>query len=360
MGDQFVSIDALQKILTTSSKLFHGLTSSDLNPRDHQNYSSCFKICRDEVLQALSSLEDSDAISIYLTMLRSIIEAYIEPSTSILDRVFHAWLSVFLSRLWLIWIEKMGKANLDKVLTELTESYDDIQSSRRKTAQQYFLTPQAVYSIELNAHCLVYFILLVVEGKLPEEVLAIQRFHSQSCESIFRASRAFSSNSSCGVNFTVQGFLNIADKLSVFEKIKSENERITSDQLRFPAHHKIKYNPSSSIKTPSLVKIPTKPMIESTVFEAFEKAMASMDRVGIKSFLGRRNLSDIITTSDYARVLFEDKQILDEFSQETDILDSGNDQFPDFTEDDADAEEEYSSLEYPDDSDASQPTFHHI
>jgi hypothetical protein len=144
MGNQRISIGILHEILSMSSKLFHGLTSSDLNPRDHQNYSSCFKICRDEVFQALSSIENSDAISIYLMLLRSITEAYIEPSTSTLDRVYHAWLSVFLSRLWLIWIEKMGKANLDKVLLELTESSDDLQPSRRKTAQQYFLTPQAV------------------------------------------------------------------------------------------------------------------------------------------------------------------------------------------------------------------------
>ena len=183
-------------------------------------------------------------MSIYLTLLRSIIDAYIEPSTSLLDRVFHAWMSVFLSRLWLIWIQKMGKAKLDEILIEMTDLNQHQRSVGRKTAQQYFLTPHAVYSIELNAHCLLYLLLLVVEGKLPPEVLAINRFNSQSCESIFRTARAFSSNSSCGVNFAAERFLNIADKLSVFEKIKNENEQATSHQIRFPTHHKVKFNPS--------------------------------------------------------------------------------------------------------------------
>ena len=99
MGKQFVSIEMLHEMLSTSSKLCHDLTYSDLNPRDHQNFSSCFKLCRNEVFQALSSIDNSSAISVYLTLLRSIIDAYIEPSTGLIDRISNAWLSVFFSRL---------------------------------------------------------------------------------------------------------------------------------------------------------------------------------------------------------------------------------------------------------------------
>lgn len=344
MGKQIVSIDILREMMSTSSKLFHGLTYSDLNPRDHQNYSSCFKICRDEVFQAVSSLTNSNAMSIYLTLLRSIIDAYIEPSTSLLDRVFYAWLSVFLSRLWLIWIEKMGKVKLDKILTEVTNQQQHHRSNGRKTAQQYFLTPQAVYSIELNAHCLIYLLLLVVEGKLPSEVLTINRFSSQSCESIFRNARAFSSNSSCGVNFTVEQFLNIADKLSVFEKIKTENEQINSHQIHFPIHHKIKFHSSSATNLSSKTIIPTKAMISSVVSDAFAKAIDHMDRVGITSMLRKHNLCDISLISDCAKILFEDKQILDDFFQETEDED---DQSVESSQQEESGEEECLSLEYP-------------
>ena len=145
MGNQVVSIDVLRHILSSSSKLFHGLVSSDLNPRDHQNYASCVRISRDEIFQALEHIDNSNATTIYIKLLRSVIDAYIEKSTSLLDRVFHAWTSVFLSRIWLLWIEQMGKKKLDNLFLELTKNSDEYDHSPKKSAQQYFLTPQAVY-----------------------------------------------------------------------------------------------------------------------------------------------------------------------------------------------------------------------
>ena len=355
MGDQRISMDLLHQIVSTSSKLFHGLVSSDLNPRDHQNYASCFRISRDEVLQALEGIDNSDATVIYLRLLRSIIDAYIEPSTSLLDRIFHAWMSVFLSRLWLVWIEKMGKTNLDEILDNLTENSNEYAESSKKTAQQYFITPQTVYSIELNAHCLIYLILLVVEGKLPQEVLTIDRFNSQSCEGTFRAARALSSNSSSGVNFTVQQFLNLVDKLSLFQKIESHNEQLSSPQIRFPVHHKNKHGHLTSSESSSMLEIPSKIMIEATVSRAFETAVDYMDRVGIKSFLRKRNLLNILTLSNYAKALFEDRAILDEFSQE--INDDDDHEIYVLDDNENNLEEEYSILDYPDDVNVSEPTF---
>ena len=165
MGDQRVSIDVLHQVLSSSSKLFHGLVSSDLNPRDHQNYTSCWRISRDEVFEVLQAIPQSDATSVYIRILRSTIDAYIEKSTSLLDRVYHAWISVFLSRLWLVWIDQMGKSKLDQLLSGLRKQVQQPTHPPRKSTQQYLLTPQAIYSIELNAHCLVYLILLVIEKK---------------------------------------------------------------------------------------------------------------------------------------------------------------------------------------------------
>jgi hypothetical protein len=109
----------------------------------------------------------------YIRLLRSVIDAYIEESMTTLDRVF-------LSRLWLLWIEKVGKTKLDNIFTELTKHYNRCDHLSKTMAQQYFFTSQAVYSSELNAHCLVYLVFLVMEGELPEEVLLVKRFHLQS------------------------------------------------------------------------------------------------------------------------------------------------------------------------------------
>ena len=84
----------------------------------------------------------------------------------------------------------------------------------------------------------------MTEGKLPEEVLCVDRFHSQTCEAIFRSARALSSNSSSGVNFTVLQFLNLIEKLSLLQKIKNQHEQTTSPILRFPTHHKNKHTHS--------------------------------------------------------------------------------------------------------------------
>ena len=315
MGKQRVSIDILHQVLSSSSKLFHGLVSSNLNPKDHQNYTSCWRISRDEVFEALQTISQSDATSIYIRILRSIIDAYIEKSTSLLDRVFHAWVSVFLSRLWLAWIDKMGKSKLDQLLSCLTKNTPQSHQSSRNSTQQYLMTPQAVYSIELNAHCLVYLILLVIENKLPNEVLSVERFHSQSCESIFRTARAFSSRSFSGVNFTVLQFMNLADKLSLFQKIKHRNEQSASPSMKFPIHHKNNRDRSSSHDSSLPTSPLTKTMLEATVVRAFEKASEYAEQVGMINFLRSNKLSGITAINDYVRTLFDEKKILDSFSQ---------------------------------------------
>lgn len=40
----------------------------------------------------------------YLSILNSVIIAYINRTTNILDRMFHAWFIVFVSRFWWTWL----------------------------------------------------------------------------------------------------------------------------------------------------------------------------------------------------------------------------------------------------------------
>jgi hypothetical protein len=258
IGNGLISIDILHRVLSTSSKLFHGLIASDIDPRDHQNFASCYRISRDEVFQALETVKDSNATFIYLKLLRSIIDAYIEEDMSLLERVYHAWISMFVTRIWLVWTDKMGKQKLDKLLTRLTTHWEKLPHRSKNSTQQFFLTPPAVYSIELNAHCLTYLALLVIEGKLPDEVLAVDRFHSQTSEATFRSARAFSSPCSSGVNFTVLKFMNLAEKLSLFQKIKTQNEQLSSPDMRFPVHHKHKHSQLSSTLASSLTPLRSK------------------------------------------------------------------------------------------------------
>ena len=62
----------------------------------------------------------------------------------------------------------------------------------------------------------------------------------------------------------------------------------------------------------------TAAMIKATVLRAYRKAVEYMDEVGVSGFLRKNGLSSIASINDYARLLLEDKKIVDEYSQEAD------------------------------------------
>jgi hypothetical protein len=98
-------------------------------------------------------------------------------------------------------------------------------------------------SVELNAHNLLYLILLVKEKRLPPQTLHIHLFSSQPCESIFRNTRPLSGIYSTIVNFTMHDFLRRAQRLSLLNDIKFKQLHDESDDnLIFPVYHKHRDN----------------------------------------------------------------------------------------------------------------------
>ena len=98
IGKEEVSIDVLIELIEKKSKLVHGLVKSDVNPKDRQNFTSCLNLSDDDVLSALDDIEGSQATRIYLYLLRSIVLAYVEHNTSIIDRIYHSWCNVIILR----------------------------------------------------------------------------------------------------------------------------------------------------------------------------------------------------------------------------------------------------------------------
>ncbi|CAM4822591.1 unnamed protein product [Rotaria magnacalcarata] len=72
LGTQHISIEHLIDIIEDSnySKLDHGLTRSDLNPKDHQNFYFCVKIAKDDVLSILVASAHTYGAFIYLHLLK--------------------------------------------------------------------------------------------------------------------------------------------------------------------------------------------------------------------------------------------------------------------------------------------------
>ena len=85
IGNQQINIKFLHSIVENNryTKLDHGLTISDLNPKDRQNYQSCVKLVSQDLLNILSENINAGSTHVYLQLLKMLITAYIDKSTSI-------------------------------------------------------------------------------------------------------------------------------------------------------------------------------------------------------------------------------------------------------------------------------------
>ncbi|CAM4842206.1 unnamed protein product [Rotaria magnacalcarata] len=293
LGEQLINMKPLLYLINNYSKLDHLLVASDLNPKDRQNFYSAAKISNDNVLILLEQIPNSLGLNIYLQAIRGVRLAYIEKNTSFLDRVYHAWISVFIFHLWCLWIRSMDKKDLDLILSQVSNFNMTPENQKSQTKRQYFITYQSHFSIEINAHCLVYIAMLVSEGKFPDTALNVWLQNSQTCESTFRSARAISNIFSAGVNFTVSQFLNRVNKLSVLQNIKSNANQ---NNLRFPQHHKL-HRTTQNTSTVSNTTNLSKTAIENRVLEAYEYAAKLFSPLKIKQLLRYGRIKSIEETS---------------------------------------------------------------
>ena len=153
MGKYKVTLQHLYKLIKTTNKLDHNMTKSDLNVHDKQNFSSCQRISDDKVLNLLLLNDHYKATYNYLLVLNLLILAYTEPKVSLSSRIYYAWIVLFFIRLWRVWL----------YITKRT-CKSSIQSNNQNE-QHHFITSNALLSIELNAHYLIY-VYLLIEQKL--------------------------------------------------------------------------------------------------------------------------------------------------------------------------------------------------
>jgi hypothetical protein len=335
IGNSCISINHLSTLIENVSKLRHGLVKSDIYPQDRQNFNSCIKICSNDVINSLMVIPNTEGTIVYLRLLRSIMIAYIDKETTCIDRLYHAWLSVFICRWWYIWLEHMSKVDLFKNLHKLNDIVINQDTSNDK--RQFFITSNAYHSIEINAHQLTYLALLVTEKKLPPEAMNIYLFSSQTCEGMFRSARSMSGTFSSVVNFSIQEFLNRAQKLSLLNKIKIESEfSSTNDTLIFPKHYKQGKKLHTSANIISNYDALNVGMITKIVSQAFTDATKLLSDFQIKEILDeekiismnqlsnsiRKVLSKKVNSVDYSNLYEETDEISDSEYELDVILDS--------------------------------------
>ena len=88
IGDKIISMSHLQNTVKSKNytKVDHGLTRSDLNPKDRQNYRSCVKFTAEGISSILASDLDTLGTHVYLQILKMLITTYIVKSMSVMKR----------------------------------------------------------------------------------------------------------------------------------------------------------------------------------------------------------------------------------------------------------------------------------
>ena len=230
IGDYEINTQHLIDLVETKNKLEHNLIKCDINPEDRQNYASCVRISSEAVLNLLKQDENAKGTYVYLSLLRLIISGYIERSTTIEQRLRVIWAVVLTCRLWWSSIQDLG--------AEKGSRRKGKSKTKKKIIQNSFITKSTFWCIELNAHTLLYLVLLVINRELPIETLNTYLFTSQPCENMFRVARALSGPYSSITNFSVKSFLRKCEKISIINPMKTHEGQSSSYHLQFPQHHK--------------------------------------------------------------------------------------------------------------------------
>ncbi|CAF4007225.1 unnamed protein product [Adineta steineri] len=279
IGSYSVDIQDVFDLIELESKVEHNLIKCDVDPKDRQNFTSCLRISSENVLNLLKKNEKATGTYVYLSLLRLIIIGFIERSTTIQERLLHVWTVVFTCRFWFSWIQYLE-------LKDNRNSSATLSDLKKNT----FITKPTFWCIEINAHSLLFVILLVINNKLPIDALNTFTFNSQICENTFRIARSLSGAFSSNTSFSVKSFLKRCEKISIINSIKNRGGQIGDYQFYFPQHHKNhKDTINYSIGHVNELNL-TENDIEIIIKNAFEAAQKYVAMVNMTQFLEKKSI----------------------------------------------------------------------
>lgn len=229
--NHLIDLKHLYYLLDNFSKDKHQLTPSILNPVDKQNFESVERMCDEKVTCLLQSSEkknESKATVWFLDTIRDVLDSYMCPNLTPLQRIQKLWYRIFCIRLWRRYVSKHKKYHLE----------------------DNFLTSNCYACLEINSHSLIQIILHLRSIDRPDLFLPFL-FGSQQCESIFRKLRSFTTTFSTVANCSVK---EMCGRLS---KIELQNEiiHLTSSHFTYPRLGSKEIMTKCSFELPSMVEI---------------------------------------------------------------------------------------------------------
>ena len=257
-GNYVAGVHHLRIVQQNFGKDQHGLRERDINYKDKQNYDAVERMISESVKNLLASIPDAKGTTIYLSIMKSINDSFLDKTLECLSRVEKAWYAVFVLRYWRQWIVRHSNYNL----------------------ANNFITSNTYMCIELNAHSLLIHI-LSLQNLLPptSENFLSWLLGSQCCERLFRSARSMSSTFSTVINFGILGLTRRLHRLQLQIKLESE---CNVTEIKYPRARAQESQCKPSICKPHLVTVQD---ITRTVEKALEKAKGTMQDLGMADLL---------------------------------------------------------------------------
>ena len=136
MGRYLAGIQHLRMIQMSFGKDEHGLREKDIDYKDKQNYNAVLNIIRASHL--LQNIPDAKATMQFVYIIQCVVDSYLDKKLDPMERIKKIWYAVFFLRYWRQWIILHPQYSLEN-----------------------FITYNAYICIELNAHSLIVFIMII-------------------------------------------------------------------------------------------------------------------------------------------------------------------------------------------------------
>ena len=259
MGKYAALSSHLSLLQASFGKEQHNLRTKDLDHQDRQNFEAVLRITSENVISLLDDIPDSKGTKYYLQVTKCILESYLNKEFDPITRVTEAWYALFFVRFWRKWLL-------------CHEDY---------TLESNFISLNSYLCIEINAHALIIFVLML--RKYGKSMYCLPwLLGSQPCEKAFRAARSMSPTFSTMINFTVLGLIRRLHKLQIQVDLESISE---ATGIIYP--HKVAHDKKSGMNKDTMYTCEniTNKNIEDAIKFSLQKAKAAMEDLGMKELL---------------------------------------------------------------------------
>lgn len=249
LGNKQISFAHLKILINSVQKSIHGLTITDIDPKDRQNFRSFEKITSERIRNALSEyVMDSQGTVKFLEKCHQITSSFMENDLTPLERVYRIWNALYFLRIWRLWIK----------------------STLGYTLENNFITSNCYNCIEINAAALIGLIKQFRDEKTPEKFL-LSLFDSQICEKMFRHFRSMGTANYTKINFTMFELLNMARRVEIKNSI--EHSELADVKIVFPRSNQ-------AVRT-KIYSLPLDEEIDKTLLRAKAYAIQEAEKFGI-------------------------------------------------------------------------------